>query len=75
MQSDIADGSLRDWEIRKFDFLVGDYYIAPSFLDAVVVSFIQNLRSKVLCSGLWFVCKGFSEQNLMAWSCIPTLNL
>ena len=38
VQSDIADGSLRDWEVRKFDFIVGDYYIAPSFLDAVVVS-------------------------------------
>ena len=42
VQSDIADGSLRDWEIRKFDFLVGDYYIAPSFLDAVVVSPSKN---------------------------------
>ena len=37
-KSDIADGSLRDYEFRKFNNLVGDYYIAPSFLDNMAVS-------------------------------------
>lgn len=37
-KSDIADGSLRDWEFRKFNNLVGDYYIAPAFLDNMAVS-------------------------------------
>lgn len=32
-KSDIADGSLRDWDFRKFNNLVGDYWIAPTFLD------------------------------------------
>lgn len=36
-KSDIADGSLRDWEFRKFEHLVGDYYVAPKFLDAMAV--------------------------------------
>ena len=37
-KSDIADGSLRDWQFRKFENLVGDYYVAPKFLDAMAVS-------------------------------------
>lgn len=36
-KSDIADGSLRDWDFRKFEHLVGDYYVAPKFLDAMAV--------------------------------------
>ncbi len=28
-KSDIADGSLRAYEMRKLDNLVGDYYVAP----------------------------------------------
>lgn len=37
-KSDIADGSLRAWEFRKFENLVGDYYVSPRFLDTIVVS-------------------------------------
>ncbi len=37
VESDIADGSLRKYEVRSLANIVGDYYIAPSFLDAVVV--------------------------------------
>lgn len=37
-KSDIADGSLRDYEFSKFDHIVGDYYIAPRFLDNMAVS-------------------------------------
>ena len=36
-KSDIADGSLRGWDFRTFDNLVGDYYIAPRFMDAITV--------------------------------------
>ncbi len=36
-QSDIADGSLRRWEFRKFDNIQGDYYISPRFLENVAV--------------------------------------
>ncbi len=28
-RSDIADGSLRNWEFRTFNNIVGDYYVAP----------------------------------------------
>ena len=29
LKSDIADGSLRAYDMRKLDNLVGDYYVAP----------------------------------------------
>lgn len=41
-KSDIADGSLRDWDFRKYNNIVGDYYIAPSFLDAITVCGMHN---------------------------------
>lgn len=42
-KSDIADGTLRnDWEFRSFNNLVGDYYVAPRFLDAVTVHIVKN---------------------------------
>jgi hypothetical protein len=37
-KSDIADGSLRGWEFRSYNNIIGDYYIAPSFMDKVTVS-------------------------------------
>ena len=52
-KSDIADGSLRGWEFRKFGNLVGDYCVSPRFLDAVTVrpdqqpSFLSLLPSLV----------------------------
>ena len=36
-KSDIADGSLRGYEFRSLANIVGDYYVAPRFLDAVTV--------------------------------------
>lgn len=36
-KSDIADGSLRGWEFRTLNNIVGDYYVAPRFLEKVVV--------------------------------------
>lgn len=41
-QSDIADGSLRSWEFRTFNNIVGDYYVAPRFLDAVTLHITKN---------------------------------
>lgn len=43
--SDIGDGSLRGWEFRKFDHLVGDYFVAPAFIEAVTVD-----RAAVPCA-------------------------
>ena len=48
-KSDIADGSLRDWDFRKFNNLVGDYYVAPKFLDSMAV---RNLAYTHLYSPL-----------------------
>ena len=44
-KSDIADGSLRAWEFRKFGNLVGDYCVSPRFLDAVTVSMVLAYKS------------------------------
>lgn len=41
-QSDIADGTLRGYEFRTFNNIVGDYYIAPRFLEAVVMHITKN---------------------------------
>ena len=46
-KSDIADGSLRDYEFSKFDHIVGDYYIAPRFLDNMAVSELINSYTKL----------------------------
>ena len=43
-KSDIADGSLRDWDFRKFNNLVGDYWVAPSFLDNMGVRIPKPLQ-------------------------------
>jgi len=40
--SDIADGSLRRYEFRKYENIVGDYFISPAFLDAVAVHMAKN---------------------------------
>ena len=43
-KSDIADGSLRRDEFRTLnDFVVDDFYVAPAFLDAVVMHLAKNL--------------------------------
>lgn len=46
-KSDIADGSLRDWDFRKFEHLVGDYYVAPKFLDAMAVRLLHCMLLQI----------------------------
>ncbi|KAL6759142.1 hypothetical protein V8C86DRAFT_2582687 [Haematococcus lacustris] len=41
-KSDIADGSLRRYEFRSFDHIVGDYYVAPAFLDKITMHIVKN---------------------------------
>jgi hypothetical protein len=41
-ETDIADGSLRKYEARTFANLVGDYYVAPRFLDKVSAHVAKN---------------------------------
>ena len=42
-RSDIADGSLREDDHRRtFNNLVGDYYVAPNFMDAVALHVTKN---------------------------------
>ena len=41
-ETDIADGSLRGWQFRTFANLVGDYFVAPSFLAAVADHCVKN---------------------------------
>ena len=41
-KSDIADGTLRNYEFRTFNNIVGDYYVAPKFLDAVTLHIAKN---------------------------------
>lgn len=48
-QSDIADGSLRAWEFRKFGNLVGDYCVSPRFLDAVTMHVVKNYMNDAGC--------------------------
>jgi len=43
--SDIADGTLRNYEFRTFNNLVGEYYVAPKFLDAVALHITKNFLS------------------------------
>lgn len=37
-ESDIADGSLRGFEFRTYKNVVGDYYVAPRFMDNIAVT-------------------------------------
>ena len=47
-RSDIADGSLREDDHRRtFNNLVGDYYVAPSFMDAVALHVTKNALVEV----------------------------
>ncbi|KAL0037164.1 hypothetical protein WJX79_003556 [Trebouxia sp. C0005] len=48
-KSDIADGSLRDWDFRKFNNLVGDYWIAPTFLDNMGLHIVKNYMVEKGC--------------------------
>ena len=59
-KSDIADGSLRDWDFRKFEHLVGDYYVAPKFLDAMAVRVAYSMLLQL--SKVHYRCDMFIEQ-------------
>ncbi|KAF8055666.1 rca [Scenedesmus sp. PABB004] len=41
-KTDIADGSLRGWEARTLNNIVGDYYIAPVFMERVAMHITKN---------------------------------
>ena len=56
-KSDIADGSLRGWEFRKFGNLVGDYCVSPRFLDAVTVCLKQELTCMSFIAILLFLSR------------------
>lgn len=47
-KSDIADGSLRGFEFRKYDNLYGDYYISPQFLEAITMHIVKNFLADSL---------------------------
>jgi len=42
-KSDIADGSLRNQDIRTFGHLQGDYYVSPRFLETVALHITKNI--------------------------------
>eukprot|EP00878_Enallax_costatus_P019250 GHUV01020305.1.p1 GENE.GHUV01020305.1~~GHUV01020305.1.p1 ORF type:complete len:358 (+),score=81.86 GHUV01020305.1:442-1515(+) len=42
-KTDIADGSLRGWEFRTYNNIVGDYYVAPAFLEKVAMHITKNV--------------------------------
>lgn len=48
-KSDIADGTLRDYEFRKFNNIVGDYYVAPAFLEKVTLHIAKNYLMDLGC--------------------------
>ncbi|GAX74854.1 hypothetical protein CEUSTIGMA_g2300.t1 [Chlamydomonas eustigma] len=46
-KSDIADGSLRKYEFRTFSNIIGDYYVAPRFLEKIALHFAKNYLSEL----------------------------
>lgn len=52
-KTDIADGTLRGFEFRTYNNIVGDYYLAPRFLNAVSMHIAKNyLMSQGALTGL-----------------------
>eukprot|EP00892_Ulva_mutabilis_P004562 jgi/Ulvmu1/2478/UM137_0003.1 len=47
-KSDIADGSLRYEEFRSFENVVGEYYVAPRFLERIAMHMAKNYLWKHL---------------------------
>ena len=41
-RTDIADGTLRNYNVRKMNNIEGDYYICPDFLDKVALHMAKN---------------------------------
>lgn len=62
-ETDIADGSLRAFEFRTYKNVVGDYYVAPRFMEQVAMHIAKNylmdqggltgLSSVPLILGIW----------------------
>lgn len=48
-KSDIADGSLRGYEFRKFENIVGDYYVSPRFIERVALFITKNYLMELGC--------------------------
>ena len=48
-KSDIADGSLRGYDFRRFDNIVGDYYVAPRFLQQIALFVAKNYLIEAGC--------------------------
>lgn len=61
-ESDIADGRLRGYEFRSLNNIVGDYYVAPKFLEAVAVS--VSPYSLPLCLNLFSSLKSTTAARL-----------
>jgi len=59
-QTDIADGTLRNYNVRKLNNIQGDYYICPRFLETVALHMAKNhmmrffprMRSPLML-GIW----------------------
>jgi len=60
-KSDIADGSLRTYEFRSFNNIVGDFYVAPRFMERIALhiaknylaeSFVKKLKIPLIL-GIW----------------------
>ena len=47
-RADIADGSLRNYNVRKLNNIQGDYYICPRFLDTVALHMAKNHMTEYL---------------------------
>lgn len=60
-KSDIADGSLRHMEMRSFNHHVGDYYVAPRFMEKIAMHIAKNYLAEAfdaqcripLILGIW----------------------
>ncbi|KAI3426183.1 hypothetical protein D9Q98_008560 [Chlorella vulgaris] len=48
-KSDIADGSLRQYDFRTYNNLYGDYYIAPRFMEKVALHVAKNFLVDAGC--------------------------
>jgi hypothetical protein len=52
-QSDLADGSLHQYDFRHYNNIVGDYYLSPRFLDKIAVGPPPGRLSCCCCCCCW----------------------
>ena len=69
-KSDIADGSLRTYEFRSFNNIVGDFYVAPRFMERIAVGydklFIERVIRLVACCkelSCWELCEEVEDST------------